>query len=157
MEWTRSGISCNSIRIHVNNYNSVPYDLNRNGMSSIRIETQSGSCKHPLIKDSNFDLRNILSSWSLHIISSCFRITASTSRCLLRMEFNSETIPSYELATLRRDSRIATSSFRPSRLATVIPPEHLQAQLHGSNGDNFPLLTCLSWLLTDSFSNFPSK
>ena len=28
--------------IHVNKYNSIPYDLNRNGMSSIRIETQSG-------------------------------------------------------------------------------------------------------------------
>ena len=29
-------------RIYVNKYNSVPYDLNRNGMSSIRIEIQSG-------------------------------------------------------------------------------------------------------------------
>ena len=41
MEWTRSGMSCNSIRIHVNKSNSISYDLNRNGMSSIRIETQS--------------------------------------------------------------------------------------------------------------------
>ena len=30
------------IRIDVNKYNSITYDLNRNGMSSIRIKTQSG-------------------------------------------------------------------------------------------------------------------
>ena len=42
MEWTRSGVSCNSIRIYVNKYNSIPHDLNRNWMSSIGIETQSG-------------------------------------------------------------------------------------------------------------------
>ena len=28
--------------IHVNKYNSIPYDFNRNGMRSIRIVTQSG-------------------------------------------------------------------------------------------------------------------
>ena len=42
MEWTRSGMSCNSIRIHVNKYNSILCGLSRNGMTSIRIETQSG-------------------------------------------------------------------------------------------------------------------
>ena len=40
MERTRSGTSCNSIRIHVNKYNSIPYDLNGIGISSIRIGTQ---------------------------------------------------------------------------------------------------------------------
>ena len=39
--------SCNSIRIHVNKYTSIPYGHNRNGMSSIRIDVntplQSGS------------------------------------------------------------------------------------------------------------------
>ena len=52
MEWTRSRMSCNSIRIHISKYNSIPYDLSRNGMSSIRIETQSGlmhkHVKYPL-------------------------------------------------------------------------------------------------------------
>ena len=31
---SRSGMSCNSIRIYINKYNSIRYDLNRNGMSS---------------------------------------------------------------------------------------------------------------------------
>ena len=48
MGCTRSGMSCNSIRIHVNKYNSIPYDLNRNGKSSIRIETQSDTNFSPL-------------------------------------------------------------------------------------------------------------
>ena len=34
-------MSCDSIRIHVNKYISIPYGLNRNGISSIRIVTQS--------------------------------------------------------------------------------------------------------------------
>ena len=38
----KNGMSCNSIRIHVNKYNSIPYDLDKNGMRSIRTETQSG-------------------------------------------------------------------------------------------------------------------
>ena len=41
MEWTWSRMSCNSIRIHVNKYNSIPYGLNRNRISSIWILTQS--------------------------------------------------------------------------------------------------------------------
>ena len=42
MEWTQSRMSCNSILIHVYKYNPIPYVFNRNGMSSIRIVTQSG-------------------------------------------------------------------------------------------------------------------
>ena len=38
---TQPGMSCNSIQIRLNKFNSIPYDLNTNEMSSIWIETQS--------------------------------------------------------------------------------------------------------------------
>ena len=42
IEWSQSETSCNSTRMHVNKNISIPYSVNRNGVSSIRIAAQFG-------------------------------------------------------------------------------------------------------------------
>ena len=48
MEWTQSGISCNSIRIHVNKYNSTPMISTETEWVRSGLKLNPDSCEHPL-------------------------------------------------------------------------------------------------------------
>ena len=47
MEWTQSGMSCVSIQIHVNKYNSISYGLTETEWVRSGLQPNLDSCKHP--------------------------------------------------------------------------------------------------------------